>query len=149
MILNAMSMQISGKTSFLLTGTNCGRGKIRDAREKGTRVIDENGLFALVAASIPFAPPLPSSIANAASGFLRAFDERAEAARMQQGGSAGGEAGPSSSSRPHPHPHPPRPVPVVLRPPSATASGSESMLWVDKHKPKTSQDLIGEQHDMA
>ncbi|GAX74453.1 hypothetical protein CEUSTIGMA_g1902.t1 [Chlamydomonas eustigma] len=45
---------VSGKTTFLLAGSNCGRSKHRAAQEKGTRIIDEDGLFSLISASIPF-----------------------------------------------------------------------------------------------
>eukprot|EP00210_Caulerpa_lentillifera_P002697 g2577.t1 len=43
---------ISGKTSVLIVGEDCGQTKMTKARETGVKIIDKNGLFRLINASI-------------------------------------------------------------------------------------------------
>ena len=40
---------VSGRTTYLLVGTDCGQSKYRRAKEHGTTLMDEDGLFAMVA----------------------------------------------------------------------------------------------------
>ena len=39
---------VSGRTSYVLVGMDCGQSKIKKAREHGTALMDEDGLFAMV-----------------------------------------------------------------------------------------------------
>jgi replication factor C subunit 1 len=39
---------VSGRTSYVLVGMDCGPSKIKKAKEHGTTLIDEDGLFAMV-----------------------------------------------------------------------------------------------------
>ena len=41
---------VSGKTTYLLVGMDCGKSKYNKAKQHGTTLIDEDGLFAMVAA---------------------------------------------------------------------------------------------------
>ncbi|KAG2439222.1 hypothetical protein HXX76_004584 [Chlamydomonas incerta] len=137
---------VSGKTTFLLAGHHCGRSKYRKAREHSTKVIDEDGLFALIRASEPFipggaaaaAPPAPAAAAAAAPASQpqsqhpsqppsqRPASQPAAAAQRAAG------AGPSSA----------RPA-GVARQPAAAGDQSQYQLWVDKYKPRNSVELVG------
>ena len=37
---------VSGRTSYVLVGMDCGPSKIKKAKEHGTALLDEDGLFA-------------------------------------------------------------------------------------------------------
>lgn len=115
----------------ILTWT-CAYAVSQQAKQHNTKIIDEDGLFALIRASAPFAPaekppvsapagPLSGPAGIPSSGFF--------------GSSAG--AGPSGS----------RPAAGPVRPPagpSSEAAGSRSgQLWVDKYKPLNSAELVG------
>lgn len=45
---------VSGKTTFLIVGKHTGRSKYNQAQKKNTRLINEDGVWSLVAASAPF-----------------------------------------------------------------------------------------------
>ncbi|DBA70377.1 hypothetical protein WJX79_010688 [Trebouxia sp. C0005] len=133
---------VSGKTDFLLVGENSGNSKINQAADKGTKLIDEDGLFSLVAAapetaaakpgvkaeavSVPAAIPAgnfyagKSSAANGAQAKKAALSASSMAASGARSSAA--SAGPSSSGG------------------GANAGGQ---LWVEKHKPTNSAELVG------
>ena len=50
---------VSGKTTYLLAGTESGHTKVNAARQHKTKVIDEDGLFALLQAAPPALAPKP------------------------------------------------------------------------------------------
>ena len=39
---------VSGKTSYLVAGGDAGESKLRKAQQKGTKIVDEDGLFELI-----------------------------------------------------------------------------------------------------
>ncbi|DBA97121.1 TPA: hypothetical protein ACH3X1_014891 [Trebouxia sp. C0004] len=142
---------VSGKTDFLLVGENSGNSKVNQAADKGTKLVDEDGLFSLVAAAPDTAAAaakpevkaegasalaaIPagnfyagkSSAANGAQAKKAALSASSMAASGARSSSA--SAGPSSSGR------------------GAMGSGSAAnaggQLWVDKHKPTNSAELVG------
>lgn len=142
---------VSGKTSFLLVGHKAGRSKTAAAaRQAATcKVIDEKGLRALIAASVPFKPaegegeeeeeelPLPPETV-------------ASAERQQQGVSPSKAAAAARSSTPAARPpstsaaagtSASAPPPPSTAPPVTGNRGSD--LWVDKHRPMRSSELVG------
>ena len=51
-----VTTSVSGKTTFLVVGTDTGESKLLTAKEKKVRLIDEDGLVALIAASSHLKP---------------------------------------------------------------------------------------------
>lgn len=45
---------VSGKTSFLIVGKNTGKSKYNQAKKRNTKLINEDGVWSLVAASAPY-----------------------------------------------------------------------------------------------
>ncbi|KAG2453593.1 hypothetical protein HYH02_001811 [Chlamydomonas schloesseri] len=128
---------VSGKTTFLLVGHHCGRSKFRKARELGTKVIDEDGLIALIRASEPnipagaAAPPATAAPASQPQTQSQHPSQPPTQRPATQPGAAAG-AGPSSA----------RPA-GVARAPAAAGDASQYQLWVDKYKPRNSVELVG------
>lgn len=127
---------VSGRTSFLIAGKYTGNGKYNTAKDKGTKIIDEDGLFSLVRAAPAPEPPVveqqqqqqqqgiqPVSAAGLTTvgktGFYGAGTSAAGAS-----GSGGG-----------------RPV-APQRPPVAPGSAN-GQLWVEKWRPKNASELVG------
>ncbi|KAL3132947.1 hypothetical protein ABBQ38_006860 [Trebouxia sp. C0009 RCD-2024] len=136
---------VSGKTDFLVVGENSGNSKVHQAQEKGTRLIDEDGLFSLVAAA-PEAGPAAASPATKPSELRpgsfyggkasTGTGDQARKAALASSSlaasgarSAGASAGPSSSGR------------GAFRGGAGASAGGQ--LWVEKHKPNTSSELVG------
>mmetsp|Transcript_687 Transcript_687/g.1994 ORF Transcript_687/g.1994 Transcript_687/m.1994 type:complete len:1093 (+) Transcript_687:367-3645(+) len=118
---------VSGKTTYLLAGTQCGRSKIAQAKDKGTRVINEDGLFALINATSTMraAPAQPAEPSVPLPPVVRASAPAAMAAKpLTVAGSSLSKPGPQSA-------------------PAATGDTVENQLWVEKHKPQRSMELVG------
>jgi len=56
---------VSRKTTFLLVGMECGNSKLNKAKECNVRLIDEDGLFSLIAAAPAADTPTPAAPAAA------------------------------------------------------------------------------------
>ncbi|KAL6776732.1 RFC1 [Auxenochlorella protothecoides x Auxenochlorella symbiontica] len=119
---------VSGRTSFLVIGQYAGRSKHAAAQAKGTPVIDEGGLLSLVEATVHLVSRSPDTARGAVSGAAPAA-----AAAASAPGSA------------------PAPAPRGLAPPAATpraavalpAPAADQSLWVEKWRPKTTAELVG------
>lgn len=147
---------VSGKTDFLVVGENSGNSKVNQANDKGTKLVDEDGLFSLVAAAPEAAPsaaaadksvtavkaegssevhaiPSGSFYAGKASGAngIQAKKAALASSSLAASGarSSGASAGASSSGR------------GTLGGGSGAFAGGQ--LWVEKHKPSTSHELVG------
>ncbi|EFJ40860.1 DNA replication factor C complex subunit 1 [Volvox carteri f. nagariensis] len=133
-----VTKSVSGKTAFVVVGHNCGRGKYRDAKQHKTKLIDEDGLFALLKASASFAPAeRPAAAAAAAaipSSICTSNFGPTAAARAGPGG-----AGPSAVRKPTG----PYTTPQPSQPPAGGGGGGLYQLWVDKYKPRNSSELVG------
>ncbi|KAK9807239.1 hypothetical protein WJX73_001054 [Symbiochloris irregularis] len=117
---------VSGRTTFLLVGQNCGNSKTRQAREKGTKLIDEDGLFSLIMATKePKDPSPPPSAAAAPEASLAASSRPSAAAAAVSRPQAGSAAKSAAAKGKHP------------------AGSAGSQLWVDRHKPQSSAELVG------
>ncbi|KXZ52854.1 hypothetical protein GPECTOR_8g236 [Gonium pectorale] len=146
-----VTQSVSGRTAFLLVGHNCGRSKYRGAKQHGTKIIDEDGLFALIRASEPFAPKdqpppaaAPASQPPAGSQPSQPSSQAASRAGpaaisatgfFGSGAGAGTGAGPSGSRA--------APPPASLGGAAGGSGGQLNQLWVDKYKPKNSVELVG------
>lgn len=117
------------------------------ALEKKTKIIDEDGLFKVISASVPFMPkqdeqqqqqqqksPAPSAAATQAAG--RPGPGTVAPSSFFGGGSGGGASGSGAGAA----------VGGSGRggagPTHGSGSGS-SQLWVDKYKPRDSSELVG------
>ena len=99
-----VTSSVSGKTTFLLVGEHTGKSKYHAAKEKGVKIIDEDGLRALVAASIP---AISQCKTQSEKNEVIGNQKKAEASRLGE------------------------------------YSEKDSLLWVDKWKPQSSSELIG------
>ncbi|GIL93301.1 hypothetical protein Vretimale_15681 [Volvox reticuliferus] len=136
-----VTQNVSGKTSFLLAGHNCGRSKYRMAKQHKTKVIDEDGLFALLRASAPFAQPEGPTTASTPG-----TAGPASIPTSNFFGSTVAAAGPGCSVRKPEGPVAPYNAGVRSQLPITGASsvgGSLNQLWVDKYKPANSFELVG------
>ena len=119
---------VSGRTSYVLVGMDCGPSKIKKAREHGTALIDEDGLFAMV-----------QMLADAAP----ASAEKATAE----------EAPEPKSAPPPPPPKTSAPPPSAAggsgAAPAAAAPADTQPLWVNKYKPSQPAQLIGNGKNIA
>lgn len=110
---------VSGKTTYLLVGMDCGKSKYNKAKQHGTTLIDEDGLFAMVAAC----------------GEKPAVEEIKP------------EPAPAKFPVPTPKPSPKPAAAAPTAPPPAPvkkAKGEDEMpLWVNKYKPNQPAQLIG------
>lgn len=139
---------VSGKTSFLLVGHKAGRSKTAAAaRQAATcKVIDEKGLRALIAASVPFKPaegegeeeeeemPLPPATVASAERQQQGVSPSKAAAAAARSSTPASAAAASA-------PPPPTSAPAASAPPVTGNRGSD--LWVDKHRPVRSSELVG------
>ncbi|GLI64437.1 hypothetical protein VaNZ11_007707 [Volvox africanus] len=136
-----VTQNVSGKTSFLLVGHNCGRSKYRMAKHHKTKVLDEDGLFALLRASAPFAPP-----ERPTAGPIPGTAEPASIPTSKFFGSTVAGAGGGGALRKPGDPVALYNAGVRIQPPITGASsggGSLNQLWVDKYKPANSFELVG------
>lgn len=128
---------VSSRTSFLIVGQYTGRGKYRDAKEKKIPLINEDGLFSLIkAAPAPEAPAIvepAAALAGPSNGAGPSIPTGgAPPASKPSGAFYGGASGSGSAAAPEPVKAP--------RPPSAL---SDNQLWVEKWRPKSSAELVG------
>lgn len=100
-----VTSQVSGKTSYLIVGEHTGKSKYSKAKEMNLKMIDEDGLWSLVSASIPFKEALEKSRKDTVTVAEPAHNKKVE------------EGTPKLQVN--------------------------EMLWVDKWKPKSSSELIG------
>ena len=117
---------VSGKTSFLLVGEDTGNRKFEAARDKGTTIIDEDGLFSLIKASShlakeqPGSSPAPLPVAVLPSKPVGGASSAPPAPRQEGAGPSRTHDTPGSRGK--------------------VAAGE---LWVEKWKPKAVSDLVG------
>jgi replication factor C subunit 1 len=119
---------VSGKTSFLLMGSFAGRSKYNAAQSKGVRLINEDGLLTLVAASIP-----------AIVSQVKMEDGEQEAMAIDAD-AVGSGSGALTTKRASTVPPPP---PPQQQQESQKANNNTNQLWVEKWKPKNSSELVG------
>ena len=142
---------MSGRTSFLLVGHNAGRSKTAAAaRQAGCKMIDERGLRALIAASVPFKPAeeeevedeelssLPPASAAAVGAPAPAEEKQGVSPSAAAGAAAAARA---ASAAPTSAAAAPPPSTSGAAPPVTGNRGSD--LWVDKHRPMRSSELVG------
>ena len=128
---------VSGKTTYLITGHDAGESKIKKAQEKGTKQIDEDGLFAIIKASGP--PAAAGAAGGGGSG--GAFSAKKTDAAPKKTDSALKKVEPANKA----------PTQDVGRStgkmpqgePMAVDENLAPSLWVDKYKPNKIDDLIG------
>jgi len=137
---------VSGKTSYLVVGAECGNSKYNKAKEAKCPLLDEDALFAILRASLttpdsvgdaqpmdttPTAPQ-PAASASAAAATAAPAVSAASTTPMAS-------SGPSASAAP-------RAFPAAAAAAAAGPSGGGrgvGELWVNKHRPQSVKDLIG------
>ena len=125
---------VSGRTSYVLVGMDCGPSKIKKAKEHGTALLDEDGLFAMVtqlARDAPVeAPKQEQEVVPRVETDATSAGASASAARHS---TSTGE--PSTSGGPE------------IKP--AAAAADSTPLWVNKYKPSQPAQLIGNGKNIA
>ena len=114
---------VSGKTTYLLVGMDCGKSKYNKAKQHGTTLIDEDGLFAMVAAcgekpAVEEIKPEPAPASAAAKS-------------------------PVPTPKPSPKPSAAAPSAPPPAPVKKAKGEDETPLWVNKYKPNQPAQLIG------
>ena len=131
-----VTSSVSGKTTYLLVGMDCGKSKYNKAKEHNTTLIDEDGLLAMVAAC-------GEKPATAAEPEPKNEDSDAVKSEVKPT-----PVKPVKSPVPTPKPSPkPKASIAPTAPPPAPfkkAKGEdETPLWVNKYKPAAPAQLIG------
>ena len=125
---------VSGRTSYVLVGMDCGPSKIKKAKEHGTALLDEDGLFAMVtqlARDAPVeAPKQEQEVVPRVETDATSAGASASAARPSTSTGA-----PSTSGGPE------------IKP--AAAAADSTPLWVNKYKPSQPAQLIGNGKNIA
>ena len=127
---------VSGKTSYLIVGTDAGQSKLDKARQKNCKTIDEDGLFGIIKASGP-----PTAAAAAPTSVLPAGATTSQTAPVHAGGAFKSSVSGKSAEK-----APKSSVPSQTSSPLKKKDGNEHAapsLWVDKWAPKGTEDLMG------
>ena len=125
---------VSGKTTYLLVGTDCGKSKYNKAKAIGTTFMDEDGLFAMVAACGPQHPkvePPPALGSTAAPSPAAAPSGPSKLCKVAtaQFAAGAGSSGGAGTSR--------------------AKAEDTTPLWVNKYKPSQPAQLIGNGKNIA
>lgn len=134
---------VSKKTSYVVVGRDAGESKLTKARQLGTTQLDEDGLFELVKTKpgkkITYEAPtaekktrkkLKSDTVDSAETLSQGKDlVECDSSQMSQ----------QSTSSP------------ATQTPSAspTVKGEPSLMWVDKYRPRSVKQIIGQQGDKS
>ena len=125
---------VSGRTTYVLVGMDCGPSKIKKAKEHGTLLMDEDGLFAMVQALADAAPKTEKPETKRAPDETETKSDKAEARRApsatKPSGSTAGGSGAARAS-------------------NAETDSSLNTLWVNKYKPSQPAQLIGNGKNIA
>ena len=157
---------VSGRTTFLVVGTSCGQSKVKKARELGTVLVDEDGLFALVEHLAK-----EQALAEGGEDEEKPEEGKGAARRTQRDEEMPDAAAEEAMKKPEPDgpakkPNEPKPEPnkpdSSSHAAAAVASGSgapgsskrqhaedSTPLWVNKYKPSAPAQLIGNGKNIA
>lgn len=113
---------VSGKTTCLVMGLYAGKSKFTAARTKGKKFADEDGLFSLVASSAGIQRPVEDLVSSQLIQDVKPV--------LTSGG--GGATGTAETEK---QPQVEAPLPKF--------DPQNTQLWVEKYRPKTSADLVG------
>lgn len=148
---------ISRKTTYLVAGRDSGPAKIRKAEECKVKVLEENELYELIES-------FESSNDKGKAKKPKVEDEQEAAAEEERTPRKKRKAEPEASPQGPPEKKTPvkksSPSPVkrsgegstALDTPSTSASKKSptpAMMWVDKYKPQTTRQIIGQQGDKS
>lgn len=126
---------VSGRTSFLIVGQHTGRTKYHTAKTNNTKMINEDGLFSLIAA----APEpkeeeeqeVPAAVPAVGGAAVPAGPSTVSAAKFHSAGDGTSQAAAGLGAA--------RGAGVSQRP------ADDGQLWVEKWRPRTSGELVGNQ----
>eukprot|EP00731_Ephydatia_muelleri_P010737 Em0005g1323a len=144
-----VTQSISKNTSYVVVGEGAGQSKLVKATECGTKQIDEDGLLELIRTREkgPVVPVTPKIITSRPK----------KGAKKSPPDSGSPTVGTPSQvpSTPSQAPSTPSqgvsttPVQTPLQNATALAAGTENLMWVDRYRPKTSKNIIGQQGDKS
>ena len=127
---------VSGKTNFLVVGDKCGRSKVNKAAEKEVDLITEDGVWSLVRAT----EGLPSGREEEKTGASVHGTAPAVVTAPARGATVSDSAAPTNTPTNAPTN---APVKTAQTTQQTFHAAKDQELWVDKYKPKTSADLVG------
>ncbi|XP_043220724.1 replication factor C subunit 1-like [Amphibalanus amphitrite] len=155
-----VTTSVSRNTSYLIVGDEPGQSKTEKAKKVGTKVLDEEGLFNLIRErSKTHGKPEPETV-SADSGVGTSQDSLGSPEPILRTADSGPEP---AKPTPGAVKTEPKSEPVVQKgsksdsgAPSAAAAAVpapdglfETQMWVDKYKPKSSKNIIGQQGDKS
>ncbi|CAH3195468.1 unnamed protein product, partial [Porites evermanni] len=134
---------VSKKTSYLVVGRDAGESKISKAKQVGTTQLDEDGLFELVKTrpgkKISYEPPSVEKKPK-----KRAKAEVVESTETLSQGKDPSELESSQMSQQSTS------SPATQTPSgSPSLNGEPSLMWVDKYRPRTVKQIIGQQGEKS
>ncbi|KAL9963269.1 hypothetical protein ACROYT_G032452 [Oculina patagonica] len=135
-----VTQSISKKTSYIVVGRDPGESKLSKAKQVGTTQLDEDGLFELVKTrpgkTISYEPPTMEKKSKK-KGKAEAVETLSQGKEQFEGESSQLSERSVSS-------------PATQTPTSSpTTKGEPSLLWVDKYRPRTVKQIIGQQGDKS
>ena len=123
---------VSGRTTYVLVGMDCGPSKIKKAKEHRTTLMDEDGLFAMVRELAENALKEEVKVETK----QETTEETKAPVVAHSALTAGGSSAPSSSA-------------PSGSAPSAPSTTDSTPLWVNKYKPSAPAQLIGNGKNIA
>ncbi|XP_071804350.1 replication factor C subunit 1-like isoform X2 [Asterias amurensis] len=127
---------VSKKTSYLITGRDPGPAKIQKAESHGTKILTEDELFDFIRSRPGKKSSTIKKEETAPKEMPRAVKPPSPVPTQSPKPSTSHQL-PSTSSQPK------------KQPTQAADQSGESLLWVDKYKPHTMKQLIGQQGDRS
>ena len=120
---------VSGKTNFLLMGSDAGESKKKKAEQLKTTIIDEDGLFELIRSRKGHSLSADQAL-KAKAAAAKTTKAASAAQQSAQGVTASIDTTTSQGQE-------------QLRVHGKVAERAEDMLWVDKHRPLKLSEIIG------
>ncbi|XP_020610634.1 replication factor C subunit 1-like [Orbicella faveolata] len=135
-----VTQSVSKKTSYIVVGRDAGESKLSKAKQCGTTQLDEDGLFELVKTKpgkkISYEPPSKEKKS-------KKKEKSEEAEKLSQGKEQ--LEGESSQLSERSVSSPATQTPTL----SPASKGEPSLLWVDKYRPRSVKQIIGQQGDKS
>ncbi|KAJ8321817.1 hypothetical protein KUTeg_000288 [Tegillarca granosa] len=138
-----VTTSLSKKTSYLVAGRDCGESKLQKARSFGTKQLDEDGLLNLI-------KTLPGKKSKYQIQAEESFKkEQKEALAKKKSVEIPSETDRTSNKLSQFERKPSTPSSSKSHVTNKTDQSEESLLWVDKYKPTTMKQIIGQQGDKS
>ncbi|MQL84108.1 hypothetical protein Taro_016621, partial [Colocasia esculenta] len=130
---------VSKKTNFLLADEDIGGRKSSRAKELGTTVLTEDGLFEMIRKSKPGEASIQDNSKRETTGKIDKTLTKRSPMKVESKGSQIGKSSPTKSAAKG------SALPASRMKPKNEDGDSNLMTWTEKYKPKVPNDIIGNQ----